>query len=85
MAIDVGPVVDKIVAMLHSHTSQFYEWLPFNRGEADKVPADEAGRRRWLKEWFVPKLRKQADLYRDLLVQLYGKERGSEDRIRRRF
>jgi N-acetylglucosamine malate deacetylase 1 len=78
VAIDVGPVVDKIVSMLHSHTSQFYEWLPFNQGEADYVPGDEPGRRAWLREWFVLKLRKQADLYRDLLVKLYGKERGTK-------
>jgi LmbE family N-acetylglucosaminyl deacetylase len=78
VAIDVGPVVDKIIAMLHCHTSQFYEWLPFNRGDGDRVPTDETERRRWLKEWFVPKLRKQADLYRELLIKLYGKESGAK-------
>ncbi|MBI3411026.1 MAG: PIG-L family deacetylase [Planctomycetes bacterium] len=28
VAIDVGPVFDQIVSMLHCHASQFYEWLP---------------------------------------------------------
>ena len=74
----MGPVLDKIIAMLHCHTSQFYEWLPFNRGEADKVPQGQDERCRWLREWYCPKLRKQAERYRSLLIQLYGPEHGSE-------
>src|SRR5215467_3773567 len=30
VALDVGKVVERIVDMLHCHTSQFYEWLPYN-------------------------------------------------------
>src|SRR5438093_2682865 len=45
--VDVGPVLGQIVAMMHCHTSQFYEWLPYNQGIADQVPADDAARRAW--------------------------------------
>src|SRR5262249_30641975 len=46
--VDVGGVLNQIVAMLHCHQSQFYEWLPFNRGELEQVPATDADRRTWL-------------------------------------
>jgi len=78
VAIDVGSVVDKIVSMLHSHTSQFYEWLPFNRGELDKVPADDKRRRQYLADWFIPRLREQAERFRGLLIKQYGPERGAK-------
>src|ERR1700688_1568472 len=47
VAVDVGPVLDKIVDMLHCHQSQFYEWLAYNTGTLDQVKSD-ADRRRWL-------------------------------------
>src|SRR5207253_2903030 len=50
VAIDVGPVVNRIVDMLHCHTSQFYEWLPFNRRVAHEVPTDDKQRWSWLAE-----------------------------------
>src|SRR5882672_1812600 len=38
VVLDVGKVVERIVDMLHCHTSQFYEWLPYNMGVADRMP-----------------------------------------------
>lgn len=76
IAVDVGPKVERIIDMLHCHTSQFYEWLPFNRGR-ESVPVDERARWNWLADQIKPKLRRQADCYRDLLVKLYGPERGN--------
>jgi LmbE family N-acetylglucosaminyl deacetylase len=48
VVIDVGSVLDQIVAMLHCHQSQFYEWLPYNQGRLHEVPADDSERRAWL-------------------------------------
>ena len=48
VAVDVGPVLDKIVDMLHCHVSQFYEWLPYNTQTLDQVPKTDAERRAWL-------------------------------------
>jgi LmbE family N-acetylglucosaminyl deacetylase len=76
VVIDVGKVVDRIVDMLHCHPSQFYEWLPYNHGTADQVPADDAGRRRWLASQTQDRLRWRALKHRDLLRQRYGRERG---------
>lgn len=72
--VDVGSVLDKIVGMLHCHQSQFYEWLPYNGGYLDKVPADDAARRDWLAETVRARLREQAERFRDLPVPIYGRQ-----------
>jgi LmbE family N-acetylglucosaminyl deacetylase len=77
IAIDVGPVLDKIVAMLHCHVSQFYEWLPYNTGTVDQVPRVEAARRERLAGQVRPRLERQADRFRSLLASGYGPERGA--------
>lgn len=77
VAIDVGPVLDKIVDMLHCHQSQFYEWLAYNTGTLDQVPKRDAERRGWLGEQVKTRLRKQADRFRSVLVACYGPARGS--------
>ena len=76
MVLDVGQVVERIVDMLHCHTSQFYEWLPYNSGVADQVPSDERGRRAWLAEQTYQRLRRRADRFRDHLIERYGQQRG---------
>src|SRR5207302_1225189 len=48
VVVDIGNVFDRMVAMLHCHTSQFYEWLPFHDGYLDQVPAEENARLAWL-------------------------------------
>ena len=77
IAIDVGPVLDKIIAMLHCHVSQFYEWLPFNMGTTEQVPATDGGRRDWLAGQVRPLLKRRANRFRSLLTQQYGAERGA--------
>jgi LmbE family N-acetylglucosaminyl deacetylase len=75
VCIDIDDVIEKKMDMYHQHKSQVYEWLPFNRGGLDQVPASDADRRIWL-----GKTRKGgsiADPYRDKLIELYGKEKGS--------
>ncbi len=76
VAIDVGPVLNWIVRMLHCHTSQFYEWLPYNQGNERQVPARDFDREAWLAGQVRDRLHKRANQYRELLVNLYGRERG---------
>jgi N-acetylglucosamine malate deacetylase 1 len=73
--------------MAHAHTSQMYEWLPFNTGVLDEVPpaSDDAGRRRWLASRRMPGFAAIADRYRDQLVQWYGAERGQKVRYAEAF
>ena len=74
VCVDIDDAVEKKLDMLHQHTSQFYEWLPFNQGKLDQVPKSEKERREWMgNDWrshFV------ADPYRDKLIELYGRQRG---------
>lgn len=74
VCVDIDDAVEKKLDMLHQHTSQFYEWLPFNRGNLDQVPEGEKERREWMgNDWrthFV------AEPYRDKLIELYGRQRG---------
>jgi LmbE family N-acetylglucosaminyl deacetylase len=76
VVVDVDSVFDRIVAMLHCHASQFYEWLPYNMGQLAQVPQEDGARRHWLAARTGERLRAQADRYRELLIQLYGPDRG---------
>jgi LmbE family N-acetylglucosaminyl deacetylase len=76
VVVDVGETFDQLVAMLHCHASQFYEWLPYNMGYLDQVPAGDADRRAWLAAGMRLRVRPLADRYRDLIVRTYGPDRG---------
>src|SRR4051812_11827141 len=77
VVVDIGDEFDRLVAMLHCHQSQFYEWLPYNFGHLDQVPEGEEARRGWLAERIRRRIRPLADRYRDLVVQTYGPGRGN--------
>lgn len=76
VVVDAGPYVETLIDMLDCHVSQVYEWLPFNRGASEQVPAERAARRAWLREWYLGMLCPQADRYREQLIARYGRERG---------
>jgi N-acetylglucosamine malate deacetylase 1 len=76
VCVDIDDVIEKKIDMYHQHTSQMYEWLPFNRGVLDQVPTTEKERRAWLgKTW---ERRSNAEPFRDILIEHYGKEKGSK-------
>jgi LmbE family N-acetylglucosaminyl deacetylase len=77
VVVDIGPSVERVIDMLHRHVSQFYEWLPFNAGYLEQVPAGDAERRAWLGERIRQRIRPLADRYREQLVRTYG-ERGRQ-------
>jgi len=80
VVVDVEDQLDRQIGMLHCHRSQFYEWLPYNAGNLDQVPADDAARRAWLGERFRRRIAPLADRFRDLVVRTYGPERGPKVR-----
>jgi len=85
VVVDIDAVIDIKLEALHGHTSQMYEWLPYNRLQEDRVPADEAGRRAFLAQSWLPEFAAIADRYRDLLCRLYGRERGEQVRYAEAF
>lgn len=78
VVVDIGGVFDQVTAMLDCHVSQFYEWLPYNAGYAEHLPADAAGRRAWIGEMMKQRIGPLARRYRELIVQTYGLQRGAE-------
>ena len=76
VAIDIDDVIEKKMDMYHQHKSQMYEWLPFNQGILDQVPASDADRRKWLGE--KRKGGSDATPYRDKLIEIYGPEKGAK-------
>ena len=83
VAIDIDDVIEKKMDMYHQHKSQMYEWLPFNQGILDQVPASDADRRKWLGE--KRKGGSDATPYRDKLIEIYGPEKGAKIKYREAF
>lgn len=71
IAIDIGDVFETKINALDAHESQFYEWLPWIGGEADKVPAGKAERKAWLAS---QRTRPITPTVRAALEKFYGKE-----------
>ncbi len=78
LVVDIEDTLDRLVAMLHCHASQFYEWLPYNAGYLADVPTDDQVRRSWLGERIRRRIRPLAERYRELVLRTYGPERGAE-------
>lgn len=76
VVIAIDDVVDQKIDALHCHTSQMYEWLPYNGRYLEEVPDDLNRRRTWLRERHEDRLRRQADLYREQLIARYGEKQG---------
>lgn len=81
VVIDVGDRVETIVNMLACHRSQVFEFLPYNEGILDHVPAGDADRRTWLHDWYARHVGARADRFRDALIATYGPPRGREVRF----
>lgn len=50
IAVDITSIYDQKVYALSAHESQFFEWLPWIGGYADKVPKNDEDRLKWLSE-----------------------------------
>jgi len=79
IAVSVDDSFDQKLDGIHELTSQHYEGGANGSEEHMKsVPpaSDEVGRRAWLKRRWGARQGSEADKYRDLLVKLYGPEKG---------
>ena len=65
-----GRVYEQKMDALHCHTSQMYEWLDHPQ------TSDPAERRLWLKKKLETEMTTPATLYRQKLIEVYGKEKG---------
>jgi LmbE family N-acetylglucosaminyl deacetylase len=70
VAVSIDPVIDRKIAALDAHASQFYEWLPWVDGRLDSVPVDPAARLGWLRALWAE--RKPGPEVREALRKWYG-------------
>jgi LmbE family N-acetylglucosaminyl deacetylase len=55
IAVDITPVIEKKLAGLDAHQSQFYEWLPWIGNYESEVPKDPSKYKEWLLQKRVAK------------------------------
>ena len=75
VAVDTTDVWDRKVDLLDAHESQVYEWLPYDAGDLDQVPAAREERRAWLSARWRVRDGTTAATYRDRLAAVYGPAR----------
>jgi LmbE family N-acetylglucosaminyl deacetylase len=85
VVVAIDDVMDAKARMLHCHVSQMYEWLAYDAGYADELPAGDAERLAWLRERQVRRDAAVADRCREQLVARYGEERGRAVRCAEAF
>jgi len=85
VVVDVGPVIERKLDALHCHTSQVYEWLPYNAGRLDEVPSGETERRRWLAQRYLSRFENVANDHRSVLARWYGPARAEAIRYAEAF
>jgi len=78
IVLDVTEQVDTIVRMLACHATQVFEWLAYQEGLLDQVPADADERLAWLRGWYRRHALPRADRFRDELIAAYGEQRGRQ-------
>ena len=76
VCLSIDETIEDKIRMLDCHESQFYEWLPFNQGEAEKVPLGKSERIAWLGEAVKRRAEETAARFRTVLKVLYGDEAG---------
>ena len=72
LILNIADYVDTIVSMLACHTSQVFEWLPYEQGVLDTLPADDAERMTWLKTWYTNYIRPRVTHFRDEISRAFG-------------
>ncbi|MBI2191215.1 MAG: PIG-L family deacetylase [Planctomycetes bacterium] len=80
VVLDIDEVVEKKMDMLHCHTSQMYEWMPYNGGYLAEVPDGPDARREWLGHRYRARDQQVAEEFRSVLLRLYGEARGTRVR-----
>lgn len=76
IVLDITDQIDTIVRMLACHQTQVFEWLAFQEGRIQQVPADPQPRLQWLRAWFRQHSLPRADRFRNELIDAFGERRG---------
>ena len=85
VVVAIDDVLDDKARMLHCHTSQVYEWLPYDGGYEGEIPDGDDARLAWLRSRQERRDTHIADRFREQLVARYGEERGRQIRCAEAF
>ena len=69
IVVDITPVAEKKADAICAHESQVYEWLPWNGGWADQLPANPAERRKYVGDRYLS--RNTVDRFKDAALNWY--------------
>ncbi|MFA6930869.1 MAG: PIG-L family deacetylase [Lentisphaeria bacterium] len=73
-AVAFDSVLETKLAMVQCHQSQFFEWLPWDKGckdfKQDSMSAEQ--QRQWILEQWGERFKMAANLARETLIQTYG-------------
>lgn len=75
IAVIIDETIDRKIASLDAHESQFYEWLPWLEGTDADIPSGTAERMEWLKRTRTGPM---SPAFRESLAKWYGQERASQ-------
>jgi LmbE family N-acetylglucosaminyl deacetylase len=78
VVVAIDDVLETKVDMMHCHVSQFYEWIPYNQQVEEQCPKGDRERREWLRGQRIAYDEDCANRYREKLIELYGKKKGSK-------
>jgi LmbE family N-acetylglucosaminyl deacetylase len=79
IVVDISDVIEKKIYAMSAHKSQFFDWLPWTRGELDKVPKGEKERLAWLFEQRAIGTGNKAKYYEAFEICEYGRQPSEEE------
>ncbi|MCZ2481480.1 PIG-L family deacetylase [Aquirufa nivalisilvae] len=82
IAVDITPVIEKKLAGLDAHQSQFYEWLPWIGNYENEVPKDPAKHKEYL---LAKRVQTPNPEVRKTLEKWYGKSRADQAKFAEAF
>lgn len=85
VVLDIDDVFDTKLRMIHCHTSQMYEWLPWTNKTLNNVPQEEDQRLQWLSDQMQQRFGRTAERFRSRLIETYGESQGNKVRCAEAF
>ncbi|MHA8053983.1 PIG-L deacetylase family protein [Aquirufa sp. OSTEICH-129A] len=82
IAVDITPVIEKKLAGLDAHQSQFYEWLPWIGNYENEVPKDPSKHKEYL---LAKRVQAPNPEVRKTLEKWYGKSRADQAKYAEAF